>query len=297
MKTDIQLEMGNCYRSNEYAIKKYLKTYDLVTGNYIPFNLYPKKLEIIRKHKTNSFNLIRKSRQVGGSSLIAAIAAIKLGIPNPYIPEDILAIHIRSDMGAEFIEKVRCYLKQLPREFWGDDYVGSETNLRKSIFLKNTRLEIILPNGSRMKSTGASRDVLCGHKPTWVIMDEAAFVEDGYLIYSSALSAISTDGSITLMSTPNGIDKLFYDTYAGSIKCENNFKVTTIKWYEDPRFNHDLIWVKDFKVVDEKKHTPESYAEMEKAGYKPSSRWYRDLCIGMNNNPRMIAQELDAQFV
>jgi len=32
-------------------------------------------------------------------------------------------------------------------------------------------------------------------------------------------------------------------------------------------------------------------------GYKPTSSWYEEMCRGMNNDSRMIAQELDVSFI
>ena len=77
-----------------------------------------------------------------------------------------------------------------------------------------------------------------------------------------------------------------------------------MRWYQDDRYNIGLKWYrytdkdkKNKEVVDEEDFTFESYDEKLKDGYKPTSPWYEEMCRGMNNDPRMIAQELDVSFL
>jgi hypothetical protein len=70
-----------------------------------------------------------------------------------------------------------------------------------------------------------------------------------------------------------------------------------MKWYEDSRYNKDLSWIKGDDVQHEYEFTFDSYQRMIKQGYKPTSTWYEDMCRGMNNDARMIAQELDVSFI
>jgi len=290
------VEIAKCYASHDYGINKYFKTYDRAHGNLQPFNMYPKRVELINSHKNNRFNLIYKSRQVGGSTLLAAMAAMVLATSDPYEGESILILSNRLDMSFEFIEKVRGFLRQLPREFWGSDYVGSQENIDKDIFITNRKTEVILPNGSRIKGIGASRDALRGYRPTWVIIDEAAFISGGVDMFGMLNTMLGVDGRITLISTPNGYDKLFYRIYSEALENNNPYNINRIMWYEDPRFNSDLTWVKGTLAIKESRHTTESYKEMERGGYKPTSTWYRTMVDALHN-PHNVSQELDARFI
>jgi phage FluMu gp28-like protein len=80
-------------------------------------------------------------------------------------------------------------------------------------------------------------------------MDEAAYIDNGAIVFGAALTALGTGGKATLISTPNGMDKLYYETYAQSKARKNNFNIIEMKWYEDLRYNKDLKWVKDDQII------------------------------------------------
>ena len=152
-------------------------------------------------------------------------------------------------------------------------------------------------------------------------MDEAAFIDNGATVFGAALTALGTGGRASLVSTPNGMDALYYKTYEQSQSGDNDFFVVEMKWYQDPRYvtnqdspndpkEQDLIWInEDNDIIKEVRyaHVGDSkesvddlhthYESMIQKGYKPSSSWYRNMCRGMNNNKRMIAQELDVSFI
>lgn len=50
-------------------------------------------------------------------------------------------------------------------------------------------------------------------------------------------------------------------------------------------------------VMDEVEFTFDSYILKVADGFKPTSSWYEEMCRGMNNDARMIAQELDVSFI
>ena len=288
-----------------YGIETYLETFDRTQEGYVPFNLFPRQKEIIAAYNEHRFNLITKPRQAGVSTTTAAFAAIKVAIATKNNPEAILILANKQDMALEFLAKIKEFLQQLPRWIWGPGYTGSEDNLAKSIFnLKDSQKEIKLPNGSRVKAVATSKDALRGYNPSLLIMDEAAFIDNGDTVFGAALTALGTGGRATLISTPNGMDALYHKTYDESIKGKNDFNVIEMKWYEDYRYNRDLRWIKKSKdenlpdeVVVDSIWSFENNEKMLKTGYKPTSTWYEEMCRGMNNNARMIAQELDVSFI
>jgi hypothetical protein len=90
---------------------------------------------------------------------------------------------------------------------------------------------------------------------------------------------------------------LYYKTYEQSLAGLNDYNIVELYWYQDPRYNKDLKWVKGDEIVLEYEFTLESYARMVKAGYKATSTWYIDSCKKMNNDKKRIAQELDVSFL
>jgi len=280
-----------------YAIETYLQTFDKTQEGFVQFKLFPRQKEIIHAYEHHRFNLITKPRQAGVSTTSAAYLSIKVAFADSDNPEAVLIIANKQELAFEFLAKIKDFLSQLPRWVWGPEYYGNAKNESKSIFIKDAQKEIKLPNGSRVKAVATSKDALRGFTPTYLIMDEAAYIDNGAEVFGAALTALGTGGKASLISTPNGMDTLYYKTYEQSKAKKNNFNIVEMKWYEDMRYNKDLQWIKGDEVVSEIEFSFDSYQKMIDDGYKPTSSWYENMCRGMNNDSRMIAQELDVSFI
>lgn len=304
---EILREYTKCLMDPVYAIETYLETFDKTQEGFVPFKLFYKQKEIVKAYKDHRFNIITKPRQAGVSTTTAAFLAIRVAFADKDNPESILILANKQDMAQEFLSKVKDFLSQLPRWIWGSDYYGSPKNEEKTIFLTESKKELRLPNNSRVKAVATSKDALRGYTPTYLVMDEAAFIDNGVDVFGAALTALGTGGRATLISTPNGQDPLYYETYEQAKQRKNNFNVIEMKWYEDPRYNKDLRWYKFIEQEDggekeeimeyEIEFTKKSYEVRILDGWKPKSFWYEEMCKGMNNNARMIAQELDVSFL
>ena len=280
-----------------YVIETYLETFDKTQEGFVPFQLFPRQREIIRAYEKHRFNLVTKPRQAGVSTTTAAYMSVKVGWADKDNPENILIIANKQELAFEFLAKIKDFLSQLPRWVWGDEYYGNEKKEAKSIFLVDSKKEIRLPNGSRVKAVATSKDALRGFTPTYLIMDEAAYIDNGAEVFGAALTALGTGGKATLISTPKGMDALYYKTYDQAKNGKNNFNIVEMKWYEDLRYNKDLRWYKGDEWNAEVEFTFESYNKWLAEGFKPTSSWYEQMCLGMNNDAKMIAQELDVSFI
>jgi hypothetical protein len=294
---EIFKEYSKCLMNPIYAIETYLETFDKTQEGFVPFKLFPRQKEIINAYEKNRFNLVTKPRQAGVSTTTAAYMAIKVGWADEDNPEAVLIIANKQELAFEFLAKIKDFLSQLPRWVWGHEYYGNPKNEGKTIFLTDSKKEIKLPNGSRVKAVATSKDALRGFTPTFLIMDEAAYIDNGAEVFGAALTALGTGGRATLISTPNGMDPLYYKTYDQARTKKNNFNIIEMKWYEDLRYNKDLRWSKGDDVEKEIYFTFESYQNKIADGWKPTSSWYEEMCMGMNNDSRMIAQELDVSFI
>jgi hypothetical protein len=280
-----------------YAIETYLETFDKTQEGFVPFKLFPRQKEIILAYEKHRFNLVTKPRQAGVSTTTAAYMSIKVGWADADNPENILIIANKQELAFEFLAKIKDFLSQLPRWIWGDEYYGNAKNEAKSIFITDSKKEIRLPNGSRVKAVATSKDALRGFTPTYLIMDEAAYIDNGAEVFGAALTALGTGGKATLISTPKGMDALYYKTYDQAKNGKNNFNIVEMKWYEDLRYNKDLRWFKGDELEVETEFTFDSYNRRLDDGWKPTSSWYEEMCLGMNNDAKMIAQELDVSFI
>lgn len=313
-REEIFEEYAKCLMDPKYAIGTYLKTFDKTNEGFVPFKLFDKQCEIVDCYEKYRFNLITKPRQAGISTTTQAYMAIKCAWADKNNPETVLVIANKLNLAKKFLKGIRDYLIQLPRWVWGPDYYGSKEKEDKTIFLRDSQIEIELPNGSKVVAVATSADALRGYTPTYLIFDEAAFIDGGADLYATAITSLGTGGKATLISTPNGYDPLYYRTYEQSYKGENDYNIIEMRWYQDPRYNGknkyiktgelDMYWIKDddksgedSEKIYETEFTYESYDKMIRAGYKPISKWYETMCKGVNNDRRRIAQELDVSFL
>lgn len=297
-RVEILKEYTKCLTSPIYAIETYLETFDKTQESFVPFHLFDRQKEIIDLYEKYRFNLVTKPRQAGISTTTQAYCAIKIALADKENPETIVVIANKLNLAKKFLRGIKDYVNQLPRWMWGDEYYGTKEKEAKNILVKDSQIEIEFPNGSKVIAVATSADALRGYTPTYLIFDEAAFIENGAVLYAAAVTSLGTGGKAILISTPNGYDKLYYKTYEQSLKGLNDYNIIELKWYQDPRYNKDLRWnKKDEAEITEIEFTNESYERMIKAGYKPTSTWYEDMCKGMNNDKKQIAQELDVSFL
>lgn len=290
-------EYAKCLDNPIYAIESYLQTFDKTQEGFVPFKLFVRQKEIVRAYEKHRFNLVTKPRQAGISTTTQAYCSIKIGFADPKNPETIIVIANKLTLAKKFLKGIKDYVNQLPRWVWGNEYYGDKEKEKKSIFVKDSQIEVELPNGSKIIAVATSEDALRGYTPTFLIFDEAAFIDRGADLYAAAVTSLGTGGRAILISTPNGYDPLYYKTYEQAKRKDNTYNVIELKWYEDPRYNKDLSWTKNEESIKEYEFNIESYAKKIKDGWKPTSTWYSDMCKNMNNDKKKIAQELDVSFL
>lgn len=300
---EILIEFAKGLDDPTYIIENYLKTFDKTQEGYVPFKLFPRQKEIITAYINFRFNIVAKPRQAGVSTTTAAYVSVIGAWADHENPEKILILANKQTLAQEFLAKIRDFLVQLPRWVWGPEYYGSEENEKKSIFLTDSKGHLVVPNGTQFRALATSKDALRGFTPTFLIMDEAAFIDNGAEVFGAALTALGTGGRCCLLSTPRGYDPLYWKTYDGAKKKENDFNIIEMRWYEDLRYNKDLTWWKKKEDSDDIIKEKEiefnflSYKKRIDEGWKPTSSWYEEMCRAMNNDKRMIAQELDVSFL
>jgi hypothetical protein len=293
-----------------YAIETFLKTFDLTQSGNVPFKLFYKQKEIIKSYEKYNRNLVTKPRQAGVSTTTAAYIAVKSAFGDPDNPHKVLILANKQTLAQEFLKKIKEFLDQIPYWVWGleegQDYL--EINSKGHLKLKS--------NGCEIRAVATSKDALRGFTPTFLVMDEAAFIDNGSEVFGAALASLGTGGKISLISTPNGMDPLYYKTYDGAKKKDNNFNIVEMKWYQDVRYNRGLYWRRGEderiecntldrtrlrweyleNIYETDESTIEYYEVMVKDGWKPLSPWYDEMSADMGD-AKKIAQELDVSFI
>lgn len=191
-----------------YIIENYLKAYDKTQNGYVPFKLFPRQKQIIDAYLEHNKNIVTKPRQAGVSTTTAAFLSWRVGFASRNNPEKILILANKQAMAFEFLDKVREFVQQLPRWLWGPEYYGSEENEKRDIFVKNSQKEFELPNKCRVKAVATSKDALRGYTPTFLVFDEAAFIDNGAEVFGAAMSSLGCISDDSLVLTESGLIRL-----------------------------------------------------------------------------------------
>jgi hypothetical protein len=293
-------ELAKIIKDTPYALKTYLQTYDNTQKKFVPLDLFPDQIELLNDYENFNDNITKKYRQAGVSTVTAAWISKKLQIAKEEQPERILIVANKRDTAIEMANKIRQFLGQWPS--WMN--VGFSPD-------KNSESRFKLNNGCEVKAVATSTDALRGYTPTILVFDEAAYIEAGEDFWAASMASLSTGGKIILISTPNGFDKIYYPIYDQATRGVNEFKVTDLRWFKDPRYNKDLKWVKVNDIVDymlnreqynddeitHEDHSFDNYEQLLDEGYKPYSSWYELMSKKLKYDPRKINQEINGDFL
>jgi len=314
------VEYIKCYKDTAYALVTYNETFDKTKNGYVPFKLFPEQAKLISNYDKYRFNLVLKYRQAGISTVTAGYCAKKIIFSDSDNPEKILIIANKQDTSVEVLRKIKSFIMQYPK-WCGIGKKRKDNTVDGALyFQKEAAGHIIIHNREHkvvgeVKAVATSLDALRGYTPTLLILDEAAYIEGGQQFWAACLASLGTGGKSIVISTPNGLDDLYYRLYAESLKGVNSFNIFELKWYDDPRFNKNLYFVKyDGNIVDwmSEVETKNSYEKLENIlidlprekwdeyfqnGWYPVSSWFEEMCKELNFDKRMIAQELESSFL
>jgi hypothetical protein len=301
------LEYARCVKDTPYALKTYLQTYDNTQSKYVPLELFPDQVSLINDYDNYEENIALKYRQAGVSTVTSAWISKRLVTASKTKPEKILIIANKLDTSQEMANKIRAFVDQWPS--WFGIKFSPE---------KNSQRHFKLTNGCEVKAVATSKDALRGYSPTILVFDEAAFIEADNDFWSACMASLSTGGKVIVISTPNGFDPIYYSIYNQSVKGMNDFKITEMFWYRDPRYAGDLklIKVKDivhymlnredydddeiilsYADIDPMKRDFKEITKKFEEGYKPYSTWFEKMSKKLKFDRRKIAQELECNFL
>jgi len=302
-KEAVLMEYAKCMKSTPYALKTYLQTYDNTVQKYVPLELFPDQISLVEDYENYNENIALKYRQAGVSTVTAAWSSKKLVFAKKNSPEKILVIANKLDTAVEVANKIRGFTEQWP------SWVGVGFSAEK-----NSQRHFKLTNGCEVKAVATSKDALRGYTPTILIFDEAAYIDADDDFWAACMASLSTGGKVIVVSTPNGYDAIYYEIYDQALKGMNEFKVSEMVWWKDPRYAKDLslINVKDIihyylnrneypnvEIIEynNKEKNFDEIRQLISQGYKPSSSWYESMVKKLKYDKRKVNQELECAFL
>lgn len=215
----IKKEFLKCKNDPIYFISNYIKITHPVRG-LVNFELYPFQRRLIKEFRENRFNILRKFRQAGCTTLTAAYSLHQC-IFNGHFTTVILS---KGDAeSTEVLERTRIMYEELPQ--W-----------LKPPLTEINKHTIRFSNNSVIKSRPSSKQSGRSLSASLLILDEAAFIEYIDTIWAAAYPVISTGGSVIALSTVNGVGNWFHRTYSEAVKGSNKFRAIDIQWRDHPEY-------------------------------------------------------------
>lgn len=216
-------------------MSKYVRVTHPVRG-LVPFKLYPFQERIVKEIENNRFNILRKFRQAGCTTIAAAYA---LWLATFERHQAIVILSKGDTEATEVLDRIKVMYEELPPFL----QPGITEDNKHTLKLKNRSVIKSRPSG---KQSGRS---LAG---SFLIIDEAAFVESIDTIWAAVYPIISTGGRAFILSTVNGVGNWFYETYYKAIEKANSFNAIDIGWKEHPEYNRVPGFDYLYKAMEER---------------------------------------------
>jgi len=184
------------------------------TRGEIPLDLYDYQARFLADH--SRARIILKARQIG-LSLTIGINAAHTAIMRPR--SKVLLLSKSKDDAIQLRSYVETTIRQDPAA--------------PRIVANNTTL-LRLSNGSEVRSLAAGKNSGRGFPATDVYLDEFAFALFAEKLYTAISPTVARGGSITVCSTPNGRNNLYFLLWEGELGV--SFAQHRIPWWECPAY-------------------------------------------------------------
>ena len=289
-------EVIKCATNPIYFIETYLTIFDQTKNNgigeIVPFKLFDFQKELINTYQNERYIVANKYRQAGISTTTCAYIAWYIMFNN-YRQVAIVADKLETARD-ELMSDVVDFISGCPA--WLRPKTGRETDNQ----LKDTQKLKLYDNGSRLGAFSSKG--LRGMTPTLIFWDETAWTEKSDKFWTSAQPTLQTGGKAIMVSTPSGLDPVFYKTFKAAREDESEFIAVELWWFNDPRYNKDLVWLKNKGKKNEIKIPDEGWSnerriKMMDDGWVASSPWFEKQVRNANGDMRKIAQELLCSFL
>lgn len=225
-----QREIIKCCHSFFYFCHKYVKILHPMKG-LIPFILYKYQHTVIHDYENFRFNIISKFRQ-GGLTTVTLLWGFWRCLFQ--LDQQIMLLSKTDREATDIGMMVDRAIENLP------DWLKPKKDGKW-----NDHLKMFTETGSALKfySPEAAR----GKSVTFLIIDEAAFIDDMEKHWKAMWPVLSTGGSCTLVSTVNGLGNWYHHQYIEAKEKRNKFHIIDLDYWEHPDYNNPG-WVEEQKA-------------------------------------------------
>ena len=296
-----EIEIGKCAVNPIYFIETYFTIFDQTDktqgedGSIVPFKLFSFQKDLINDYRSNRLNIANKYRQAGISTSTSAYIAWYMGFTTIKRNVAIVADKQETAMN-EMMKDVVDFLEGCPT--WLVPQPTKKDNEKHKIYSNDCEIKAFATSGLR------------GYTPTLLFWDETAWAENSERFWTATRPAVmNTGGRAIFVSTPNGLDPIFYKTFEAARKGRSKFHAVELWWFNDPRYivhektrELDLKWIKNRGqqneiVIDDEGWDKDKRIKMHNDGWLACSSWMDDQIMEYNGDNKKLAQELLCSFL
>ena len=251
-------EFKRCAKDPVHFISQYIKVTHPVRG-LVPFRLYPFQERILSELEDNRFNILRKFRQAGCTTIAAAYSLWMIIFQKH---KSVVILSKGDAESTEVLDRIKLMYDELP------DFLkpGIIEDNKHTLKLKTNSVIKSRPSG---KQSGRS---LAG---SFLIIDEAAFIENIDTIWAAVYPIISTGGRAFVLSTVNGIGNWYHEVYQNSLAGANSFNAIDIRWQEHPEYSFTEGFEDLYKEMQDKGLDIHKWEETTRANM-PTKQWLQE---------------------
>jgi len=132
-----------------------------------------------------------------------------------------------------------------------------------------------LQSGSVIKSRPSGKQSGRSLAGSFLMIDEAAFIENIDTIWAAVYPIISTGGSAFVLSTVNGVGNWYHDVYQGAVNGSNAFNCVDIRWQEHPEYSYNPDFEHLYEEMRKKGINIHDWEKMTRANL-PVRQWLQE---------------------
>lgn len=258
MSQELLQEFMTCQEDVPYFISNYVKVTHPVRG-LVPFKLYPFQERIVEDIEENRFNILRKFRQAGCTTVAGAYS---LHFTNFNAHKTVVILSKGDTESTEVLDRIKIMHEELP------------TWLKQPI-IESNKHTLKFKNGSVIKSRPSGKQSGRSLAGSLLIIDEAAFIENIDTIWAAVYPIISTGGRAFVLSTVNGMGNWYHKVYSEAAKQENAFNVIDIRWQDHPEYKRQDGFDDLYAELEEKGVNVDNWEKTTKANL-PFKQWLQE---------------------
>lgn len=265
-----RVEITKCAMSFPYFATKYIKILHPKKG-LVPFILYKYQRDVIEEYNEHRFNIIRKFRQ-GGLTTVTELWGLWRCLFK--LDQQILFLSKTDSEAITAGEIVNTAAKELPAWMFSPKGDGKWNDHKKEFPETGGKMHFGTPERAR------------GLAITYLILDEAAFIPDMERYWKAMYPTLSTGGNCIVVSTVNGLGNWYSDIYHAAKEKANDFNIIDLKYQQHPDYHNDK-WVREQKaqlgikgwqqeVLGDFLGSGETYIPMQTIGDLQRQTWNND---------------------